>query len=208
MSEALVVGIVRQAIELAILVSLPMLLAGLVAGERVLPRQLLGALLGLAGAVLIVTRGQRVAVDVADLPGYLAALGAAITWATYSVLNRRHAAVPSSSIVGPCLLTAVLGSLAHLAFETTVRPDALQWAVVLGMGLGPVGAAFFLWDMGTKRGNLVMLGTLSYAAPLLSTAWLLLAGFSQPHWTHAAAVALLLAGAALAVYQPRTNAPL
>ncbi len=32
MSEALVVGIVRQAIELAVLVSLPMLLAGLVAG--------------------------------------------------------------------------------------------------------------------------------------------------------------------------------
>jgi flagellar biosynthesis protein FliQ len=35
MSEALVVGIVRHAIELAILVSLPMLLAGLVAGVLV-----------------------------------------------------------------------------------------------------------------------------------------------------------------------------
>jgi flagellar biosynthetic protein FliQ len=35
MSEALVVGIVRQAIELAILVSLPMLLAGLIAGVLV-----------------------------------------------------------------------------------------------------------------------------------------------------------------------------
>jgi flagellar biosynthetic protein FliQ len=32
MSDALVVGIVRQAIELAVLVSLPMLLAGLAAG--------------------------------------------------------------------------------------------------------------------------------------------------------------------------------
>jgi flagellar biosynthetic protein FliQ len=35
MSEALVVGIVRQAIELAILVSLPMLAAGLIAGVLV-----------------------------------------------------------------------------------------------------------------------------------------------------------------------------
>lgn len=35
MSEALVVGIVRQTIELAILVSLPMLLAGLIAGVLV-----------------------------------------------------------------------------------------------------------------------------------------------------------------------------
>ena len=35
MSEALVVGVVRQAIETAIVVSLPMLLAGLVAGVLV-----------------------------------------------------------------------------------------------------------------------------------------------------------------------------
>jgi flagellar biosynthetic protein FliQ len=35
MSEALVVGLVRQAIELAILISLPMLLAGLIAGVLV-----------------------------------------------------------------------------------------------------------------------------------------------------------------------------
>jgi flagellar biosynthetic protein FliQ len=32
MSEALIVGIVRQAVEIAVIVSLPMLLAGLVAG--------------------------------------------------------------------------------------------------------------------------------------------------------------------------------
>lgn len=175
------------------------LLAGLVAGERVRGRHILGTLLGLGGAVLIVTRGQRIALDAGDVPGYLAALGAALTWASYSVLNRRHAAVPSSAIVGPCLLTAVLGGIAHLAFETTVQPSALQWTVVLAMGLGPVGAAFWLWDTGTKRGDLVLLGTLSYAAPLLSTAWLLLAGYAQPHWTHAAAVGLLLAGAWLAL---------
>lgn len=175
------------------------LLAALIAGERVRGRQILGTVLGLCGAVLIVTRGQRVALDPADLPGYLAALGAALTWATYSVVNRRHAAVPSSSIVGPCLATAALGAIAHLALEQWVAPNALQWSVVLAMGLGPVGAAFWLWDTGTKRGDLVLLGTLSYAAPLLSTAWLLLAGYAEPHWTHAAAVALLLLGAALAV---------
>jgi flagellar biosynthesis protein FliQ len=35
MSEALVVGVVRQALEVAIVVSLPMLLAGLIAGVAV-----------------------------------------------------------------------------------------------------------------------------------------------------------------------------
>src|SRR5690606_2933461 len=162
---------------------------------------LAGTLLGLAGAVLVVTRGRQIAVDAADLPGYAAALGAALAWSTYSVLNRRHAGVPSASIVGPCLVTAVLGGIAHLLFEPTVPPSAAQWGVVLAMGLGPVGAAFWLWDAGTKRGDLVLLGTLSYAAPLLSTAWLLLAGYAEPHWTHGAAVALLLLGAWLATRQ-------
>jgi flagellar biosynthesis protein FliQ len=35
MSEALIVGVVRQAIEIAVMVSLPMLIAGLVAGVLV-----------------------------------------------------------------------------------------------------------------------------------------------------------------------------
>jgi len=38
---------------------------------------------------------------------------------------------------------------------------------VVALGLGPVGLAFFTWDVGMKRGDIQMLGTLSYAAPLL-----------------------------------------
>jgi len=71
----------------------------------------------------------------------------------------------------------------------------MQWAVLLVMGLGPVGAAFLLWDRGTKHGDIALLGTLSYAAPLLSTLLLLVFGAARPHWTQAVAVVVLLAGA-------------
>lgn len=179
------------------------LFAALLPGERVRGGQLPGTLLGLAGAALVVTRGQGLALDAAHAVGYLAALGAALTWAAYSVLNRRYAQVPSAAIVGPCLATAVLGAAAHLLFETTVQPTTSQWLAVLAMGLGPVGAAFWLWDVGTKRGDLALIGTLSYAAPLLSTAWLLLAGHARPHWTQAVAVGLLIAGAALGIHASR-----
>jgi drug/metabolite transporter (DMT)-like permease len=175
------------------------LFAALLPGERLRPAVLAGTLLGLAGAARVVTRGEGLRLDAAHLPGYLAALGAALTWSIYSVLNRRFAGVPSAAIVGPCLVTALVGALAHLALEQTVSPTPWQWAGILAMGLGPVGAAFWLWDAGTKHGDLGLLGMLSYAAPLLSTGWLLLAGHAAPHWTQAAAVLLLIAGALLSL---------
>jgi drug/metabolite transporter (DMT)-like permease len=80
-----------------------------------------------------------------------------------------------------------------------------QWATIVAMAIGPVGTAFWLWDRGTKHGDIVLLGTLSYAAPLLSTGLLLLAGRAQPHWAQGAALALLLLGAYLSVNSAREH---
>ena len=173
--------------------------AALVGGARVAPAQWLGTALGLAAAALVVTRGGRPQLEAAHLTGYAAALAAAVVWALFSVLNRRFASVPSSAIHVACAATAVLGALAHAAFETWVTPTAGQWLAIVALGLGPTGIAFWLWDIGTKRGDIAVLGTLSYAAPLLSTALLLAAGRAAAHWTQAVAVALLLAGAWLSV---------
>ena len=175
------------------------LFAGLLPGVRVRGGQWLGTLLGLAAAVVLVTRGSAVSLHTDYLPGYAAALGAAIIWAAYSVLNRRHADVPSAAIALPCVLVALLGAAAHVALETHVEPDALQWLALAGMGIGPVGAAFLLWDIGTKRGDIALLGSLSYLAPLLSTLLLVVAGQARPHMSQAIAIALLLCGAWLSV---------
>lgn len=174
---------------------LVVVLAALVHGPRLRAAQLCGALLGLAAAVLLVTGGGRVAIDPSAFAGYLAAVAAAVTWAAYSVANRRFAGVPSRTVVLACLGTALVGALLHRAFETTVAPSAVQWALLAAMGIGPVGAAFWLWDRGTKRGDLALLGTLSYAAPVLSTLLLVASGRVAAHWTQGVAVALLLAGA-------------
>lgn len=173
--------------------------AAVLGGVRVRGGQWLGASLGLVAAILLVSEGGRPDIDPAHVPGYLAALGAALVWALYSVLNRRFETVPSTAMAGSCLAVGVLGSGAHLAFEQTVAPTPTQWGLILALGLGPTGIAFWLWDIGTKRGDIAVLGTLSYAAPLLSTGLLLAFGRAAPHWTQAAAVALLLAGAWLSV---------
>ena len=175
------------------------LFSALLPGERLRWWHAAGALLGLAGTVLLVTRDGGLAVDAAYVPGYLAALACAVTWAAYSVLSRRFGDVPTDAVGGFCLATAVLALLCHLAFEATVWPaDAAGWTALLAMGVGPVGAAFFVWDHGVKRGDIRALGALSYATPLLSTLLLILFGLAEGHWTIWAACALIIGGALLA----------
>jgi drug/metabolite transporter (DMT)-like permease len=172
------------------------LLAGLIGGQRLAARHLVGAALGLAGCVLAIGTGAGFAS--ANLPGYLCALAAAATWAVYSVLNRRFGAVPSDAVAGFCLATAALALAAHLVFERSVVPDLRVIALVLAMGLGPVGLAFYAWDHGTKHGDLRLLGVLSYLTPVLSTLWLVLAGRAEFGMALVLACALVAGGALLA----------
>ncbi|UWQ21931.1 DMT family transporter [Jannaschia sp. W003] len=155
-----------------------------------------GAALGLLGAALVVSGGRGMAF--APLPGHAIALAAAFVWTGYSVLQRRYAEVPTAAVSGFCLGAALLAGAAHLLLEETVVPQGTEWLAILGLGLGPVGAAFFLWDVGCKRGDLAVLGASSYAAPLLSTLVLVVFGLAEPTWTLALACALITGGAALA----------
>lgn len=173
------------------------LFSGLLPGEHLRAPHVIGALIAFAGAAVIVLGRSDEAAGSAL--GMALAFVCALTWAGYSVLSRRLGAVPSESVTVYCLATASLSLVAHLALETTVWPvGAMGWASVLALGIGPVGAAFFTWDIGMKRGDIQLLGVGSYAAPLLSTLALVAAGVTQPTWTIALAAILITAGAALA----------
>ena len=107
--------------------------------------------------------------------------------------------MPTSIVTWFCAATSVLSLACHFALEETVLPeDAGQWLAVLGLGLMPVGAAFYAWDHGVKRGNIQVLGAASYAAPLLSTLVLIATGFAEPSLAILAACLLITAGAVLA----------
>jgi drug/metabolite transporter (DMT)-like permease len=166
-------------------------------GERLAAHHVIGALAGLAGTVLLFAGGNRTAVVAGQLPGLLAAFIAAFVWATYSVMSRRLKSVPTEAVAGFCLATALLAALVHLLVEDTVWPEtAVQWLAVAALGVGPVGAAFYTWDVGMKRGDIRVLGAASYATPLLSTWFLILAGFAQAS-VNIAIAAVLIAGGGL-----------
>ncbi len=175
------------------------LFSGLLPGEHLRPGHLLGALFGFSGAALIIVGSGGQGFQAQFMTGYGLALLCAVTWSAYSVLSRRLGDTPTSSVAVFCVGTAILSWVLHFAIEETVWPvGPVGWLSTLALGLGPVGLAFYVWDIGVKRGDIQMLGTSSYAAPLLSTILLVLSGIAEPRWTLGVAALLITGGALIA----------
>ena len=174
------------------------LFSALLLGMRLNRLHVLGMLLGVAGCALVLGRSVRFGAEGPALLGYMFAAGAGAVWALYSVLSRRFPGVPTATVAGFCAATAILAAIAHLMFETTIVPNAATLLAVTLMGIGPVGAAFFLWDIGMKHGDPRLLGTLAYATPIASTMLLCVAGYAPLTPTLLAAAALVTIGGLLA----------
>lgn len=174
------------------------LFSGFLPNETLKRGHIIGAFISFAGAAIIVLSGGE-GFQADAMAGYGLALLCALTWAGYSVLSRRLGDVPTDSVAIFCLATAALSAIAHLALETTVWPQTtIGWASITALGLGPVGLAFYVWDIGVKHGNIQLLGVASYAAPLLSTFVLIAAGIAEATWALLVAALLITLGAALA----------
>lgn len=176
-------------------------------GEKLRWFHVVGTLIAFAGAGLLVTGGQALTLNPTYGLGYGLALLCAFTWSSYSVLSRRLGTVPTDAIGGFCGVTALLATLCHLFFEITVWPVGWEWMAVLGLGLGPVGAAFYTWDYGVKRGNIILLGAFSYVAPLLSTVILVAFGLAQATVLLFVACMLIMGGAILASFESFLQLP-
>jgi drug/metabolite transporter (DMT)-like permease len=167
-------------------------------GEKLRLNHALGVALGFAGVIVLLLAGGPVTLDPRYLGGYLLALACSVIWAVYSVNSRRFQAAPTMLIGAFCGITALLSLVCHLLFEKTVMPSPSAWLPILLLGLGPVGLAFFAWDYGVKRGNIKVLGALSYIAPLLSSALLIVFGQAQFHVRILLACLCIVAGSVVA----------
>lgn len=168
-------------------------------GERLRLAQLVGAAMGIAATVLLIGEAGKLESSSGNVWGYLAAFACALVWSSYSVLNRHFATVPTEAIIGVCGVVALLGAVTHVLFEPpSVQPVGGEWLALLALGMGPLGLAFLAWDYGTKHGELAVLGTLAYAAPVLSTFLLVLLNLAEPSVQLGLACALVVSGAWIA----------
>ena len=156
-------------------------------------RQVLAALLGFAGAALAIVGGQSVEGGLAW--GYVPALASAFVWASYSLLTQRVPPFATSAIGLFALVSGVLSLVCHALLEPAAQVSEQDWPWLVLMGLGPLGAAFYLWDAALKRGNAQQIGLLSFLTPLLSTQ-LLLWHRAEPVSMSVALAAVMIVGAA------------
>lgn len=155
----------------------------------------LAALLGFGGAAIAIAGGRELSGTLAW--GYLPALAAAFIWATYSLLTKRVAAFPTTAIGLFGLVSGVLSLLCHVALEPAASLQPRDWALLVAMGLGPLGASFFLWDKALKLGDARHIGILSYITPLASTALLIVVSGRQFSASIALATVMIIGAAIL-----------
>ena len=168
-------------------------------GERLKWYHILGVALGVVGAFVVISKGQLSLLSNGIQLGHIIAIPYAIMWAGFSVLIRKYGDVPSDIVAGFCFAAAALSGTMHFALEPTLWfLSGSQWLAVFGLGIMPMGLAFYAWDFGMKHGDRMILGVSAYAAPLLSTLVLIVSGFAVYHWSIAIGCLFITAGAVIA----------
>ena len=187
---------------LLIVVLAPLLLPG----TRLRPLHIGAAAVGFAGAAIAILGGRGLQGGFAW--GYVPALGSAFIWATFSLGSRRLAqqgrGFPTAAIGLFALVSGLLALACHAALEPTVQLTANELARIAVLGLGPLGAAFYLWDRALKLGDPRTIGVLSYITPLASTA-LLVGSTGRPFTWPLGLAALLIVGSALVAVRAQTT---
>jgi len=155
------------------------------------------ALLGFAGAAIAILGAREGAAGGGWSWGYLLALGSAFIWASYSLLTQRVAPFSTAAIGLFGLVSGALSLLCHWWLEPAVALSTRDIALLAVMGLGPLGAAFFLWDKALKLGDARQIGILSYLTPLCSTALLMVVSGRLLSWSIGLAAVMIIGAAVL-----------
>lgn len=184
---------------LLMVVLAPLLLPGM--SLRAL--HVVAALLGFAGAAIAIlgvtgtVASASMVQGTAAYWGFLPALGSAFIWASYSLWTQRVAAFPTAAIGLFGLVSGLLALACHALLESPVALSAHDVLLIVLTGLGPLGTAFYLWDMALKRGDARHIGILSYLTPLGSTALLLIVTGRPLSWSIALAAVLIISAAVM-----------
>ncbi len=160
---------------------------------RLTLRKATAALAGFCGAGLAILSGSQISGGFEV--GYLYGLLAAVIWSTYSLGTKRIGDFPTAGVGLFGLVAGVLALVAHFAFEERVAIEPADWPLLVALGLGALGGAFYLWDYALKRGDAQRIGLIAFITPLLSTLALVVVTGSQPSAMLLMAAALIFGGA-------------
>lgn len=148
------------------------LLAWLLAGERIGAAQALGILLSLAGAALVIARGDPAALLALRLaPGDLWLLAGVVLWALYSVLlRRRPERLPPLTLLAATVACALILLLPLYALELAsgarLQVSAASVASLAYVALCPSVLAYVCWNRGVREVGAARAGVTLQLMPL------------------------------------------
>jgi drug/metabolite transporter (DMT)-like permease len=190
-------NLVNYLCPLGIVVMAPLFLPGV----KLKPMHLLAACLGFVGACIAILGSRGGAAETGFAWGYLPAAGSAFIWASYSLMTKRLAlqgnSYPTAAIGLFGIASGLLSLLCHALLEPRMALSGSDWMLLIAMGIGPLGAAFYLWDAALKRGDARHIGILSYITPLASTALLLIVTGQALSWSIGVAAVMIVGAAVL-----------
>lgn len=200
LAPAVEVNLINYLWPLLLVVLAPLYLPGM----SLRPVHLMASAMGFGGAIIAIM-GAQTSASASTTPsnpllGYLLALLAACAWANYSLQTKRLSlqgrGFPTAAIGLFGLVSGGFSLLCHWALEPAVSLSLQDWGLLVLLGLGPLGASFFLWDQALKLGDARHIGILSYITPLASTTLLMVAS-ERPLTLSIALAATLIMGAAI-----------
>ncbi len=201
-APAVEVNLVNYLWPLLIVVLAPLYLPGV----KLRGVHIVAAVVAFAGAAIAILGGQSGAEanpgsSANAAWGYLLALCSAFLWANYSLQTKRMESkgtgFPTAAIGLFGLVSGALSLVCHWLLEPSAALTVRDWLLLAAMGLGPLGAAFFLWDKALKQGDARHIGLLSYITPLASTVLLMLVTGRSLTWSVALAAAMIIGAAAV-----------
>lgn len=160
-------------------------------------RHIIAAGASFTGAAIAITSNGQAGLSFEFEAGYLFALAAAVIWSTYSLMTTKLPAFPTSAIGLFGLVAGLLAIASHFLLEEPAVITATDWWLLVVLGLGPLGASFYLWDAALKIGDPRRIGLLAFLTPLLSTILLVLVSGRMLSWQLAVATVLIVGGATL-----------
>jgi drug/metabolite transporter (DMT)-like permease len=158
---------------------------------------------GFAGVLLLATGEGGFSVDWAILPALLGA----ICWAALSALRTRVPTGPPGVVLHFAFACTLVTWPAALLLEGSTLPPRMELVRLAAVGILPVGLANHLWDIATRHGNPVLLASLSFAEPIMSTALIAWILWQPVTWREGAALLLVLLAVLASVVSQRRRSP-
>ncbi len=135
--------------------------------KRLAPSILIAALIGFCGVALVIGSGKGVSFASVHMHGYMLALCCGLIWSSFSV-GLPLLKLRVEPMTGFTILAALCSCILYLfTFPHSVPSQTAIFSTIY-LGCIPLGLSFFLWNRAITKGNMVIIGFLSYFTPPLA----------------------------------------